>query len=155
MPKPLAIVAAALAGAVLVLPACSESGSGGTADRRTVRHGALVFQRTCATCHGADAHGLPDLGKDLTISEFFRDSTDEALLHFVQEGRVVEGGTSMPPRGGFPDLTDDEIRDAITYIRTLEPPADAATPAPDPSAGTPAPAADPAPEPQTPGTAEP
>lgn len=131
MPKPLAIVAAALAGAVLVLPACSKSGSGGTSDRRAVRRGALVFQRTCATCHGADAHGLPDLGKDLTISEFFRDSTDEELLHFVQEGREVEGGTSMPPRGGFPDLTDDEIRDAITYIRTLDAPEDATQPAPE------------------------
>ncbi|MEZ6318927.1 MAG: cytochrome c [Phycisphaerales bacterium] len=123
------IVSAAASVALLALPACSDSGSG-HASARAVRHGALRFSQTCKTCHGPDAKGLPNLGKDLTISEFFRTNSDEDLLAFVKAGRVVENGTSMPPRGGYTDLTDNDIRDIIAYLRTLEQPAPTPTPAP-------------------------
>ncbi|RMH28117.1 MAG: cytochrome c [Planctomycetota bacterium] len=82
-------------------------------------NGRNTFLRTCAACHGTDAKGMPNNGKDLTASEFVKSQTDEQLLQYVIQGREVPGGVSMPPRGGFPEdqLTDDQIRDVIAYLR--------------------------------------
>lgn len=87
--------------------------------QQTIVSGRNTFLRTCASCHGADAKGMPNNGKDLTASEFVRTQTDEQLFQYVLDGREVPGGVSMPPRGGFPPdlLTDDQIRDVIAYIR--------------------------------------
>lgn len=82
-------------------------------------NGKNTFLRTCAACHGADAKGMPNNGKDLTASEFIKTETDEELFNYVLTGREVPNGVSMPPRGGFPEdqLTDDQIRDVIAYLR--------------------------------------
>jgi mono/diheme cytochrome c family protein len=82
-------------------------------------NGRNTFLRTCAACHGADAKGMPNNGKDLTASEFVKSQTDEELLQYVIEGREVPGGVPMPPRGGFPEdqLTNDQIKDVIAYLR--------------------------------------
>jgi len=78
----------------------------------------------CAACHGADGAGLPGLGKSLISSEFVDLATDGDLLMFIQEGRPVwdtenTTGIPMPPRGGNPTLTDDDILAIIAYLRTL------------------------------------
>lgn len=103
-------------------PAASKVESSAPAgDRMAIAKGTVKFGKTCATCHGADAKGMPNLGKDLTVSEFFRDSTDQELLEFVKTGRpATETAAEMPPKGGFPDLTDEDILNVIKYVRTLE-----------------------------------
>jgi len=122
---------AALGCAVLAVPgllsgcggASEGAGASGTpvvsVSQETIRNGRNTFLRTCATCHGADAKGLPNNGKDLTAAEFVRTQTEDQLLQYVLTGREVPGGVPMPPRGGFSetDLTDDQIRDVISYIR--------------------------------------
>lgn len=91
------------------------------ADRMAIAKGTVKFGKTCATCHGIDAKGMPNLGKDLTVSEFFRDSSDEELLAFVKVGRpATETTVAMPPKGGFESLTDEDILNTIKYIRTLQ-----------------------------------
>jgi disulfide bond formation protein DsbB len=79
----------------------------------------------CSACHGPDARGLPNLGKDLVTSEFARGLTDQELLEFVKKGRPMwdplnTTGIDMPPKGGNPALADDQILAIIAYIRTLE-----------------------------------
>jgi disulfide bond formation protein DsbB len=86
--------------------------------------GETLFQGTCSACHGPDAKGLPNLGKDLTVSEFFQNSTDEELLAFIKVGRPADDpenttGVAMLPKGGNPALTDEDILDIIAYVRTL------------------------------------
>jgi mono/diheme cytochrome c family protein len=83
--------------------------------------GALVFKKTCATCHGADAKGMPNNGPDLTASQFVKDTSDADLLTYVQVGREVPGGVSMPPRGGFTEemLPDEDIEKVIAYLRNF------------------------------------
>lgn len=83
------------------------------------------FVATCSACHGSDAKGLPNLGKDMTISEFIKGSTDAELLAFIKVGRSVSDpanttGVDMPPKGGNPALSDQDLADIIAYIRTLE-----------------------------------
>jgi mono/diheme cytochrome c family protein len=122
----------------LFLVACG-GGNGGSsdsdaADEPTEETTALTgdavagegkFQSTCSACHGPDAKGLPSLGKDLTISEFFKGSTDTELLAFVKTGRpsgdpANTTGVDMPPKGGNPALTDQDLADIIAFIHTLE-----------------------------------
>lgn len=86
--------------------------------------GETLFQGTCAACHGPEAKGLPNLGKDLTASEFFQDSSDEELLAFIKVGRPADDpenttGVAMLPKGGNPALTDENILDIVAFIRTI------------------------------------
>ena len=83
--------------------------------------GALIFKNTCATCHGADAKGMPNNGPDLTASAFVKDTSAADLLTYVQEGREVPGGVPMPPRGGFTEemLPDADINKVIAYMKNF------------------------------------
>ena len=80
---------------------------------------------TCAGCHGPEGKGLPNLGKDMTTSTFIKGQTDEQLMAFVKTGRPASDpanttGVDMPPKGGNPAITDQQIMDVIAYIRTLQ-----------------------------------
>jgi len=80
-----------------------------------VADGHTLFEGTCAACHGQDAHGIPGLGKNLAASTFVHGLSDDDLLHFITVGRPVTDpmnttGVMMPPRGGNPSLTDDQLR---------------------------------------------
>lgn len=87
--------------------------------------GSKLFAKTCAACHGSNAKGLKGLGKDLTISEFVAKNKDEAMLAFVKQGRNPgepgnSTGVAMPPKGGNPALSDDDLLDIIAYMRSLQ-----------------------------------
>ena len=86
--------------------------------------GEPLFQSTCAACHGPDAKGLPALGKDLTTSEFFNSSSNEELLAFILVGRDANDpenttGVAMLPKGGNPALSDEDILNIISFVRTI------------------------------------
>jgi mono/diheme cytochrome c family protein len=88
--------------------------------------GKQLYLSTCAPCHGPDAKGVQGLGQNLTTSAFVRQQTDEQLLEFLKKGRMPTDpanvtGMAMPPKGGNPDLTDQDLADIIAFIRTLNP----------------------------------
>lgn len=88
--------------------------------------GKELFLGSCASCHGQDAKGLPGLGKDLTTSVFVKQQTDAQLLEFIKKGRPATDpanttGVDMPPKGGNPALTDQDLADIIAFIRTFNP----------------------------------
>jgi cytochrome c5 len=110
--QPVAVSAEAIA----ALPYSAES----------ITAGQTVYASLCSACHGADAGGMPNLGKPLNNSEFARGLSDQDLLSFVKTGRPIwdtanTTGIDMPPRGGNPALTDDDILNVIAYLRTLDP----------------------------------
>lgn len=87
--------------------------------------GKTHYDSVCVACHGTDATGLPNLGKDLTNSEFTQGLTDEELVEFIKMGRSVSDpanttGVDMPPKGGNPALSDQDLYDIVAYLRTLE-----------------------------------
>jgi cytochrome c5 len=92
------------------------------ASKKPAEAAPALFARTCGACHGKDAKGLPGLGKDMTASEFIKKSSDAEILKLVNTGipasKLVK--VPMPPKGGFADLTDDDILRVIKYIRTLK-----------------------------------
>jgi len=83
--------------------------------------GALVFKKTCATCHNDDAKGMPNNGPDLTASAFVKDTSTADLITYVIEGREVPGGVPMPPRGGFTEemLPDSDIEKVVAYLKNF------------------------------------
>ncbi len=92
-------------------------------DPAIVAQGQTLFV-TCSACHGPDARGLPRLGKDLVASEFVGGLNDQELLDFIKTGRPSFDPANttfvdMPPKGGNPSFTDDDLLSIIAYIRTL------------------------------------
>lgn len=80
---------------------------------------------TCAGCHGLDGKGIQGLGKDFTASEFVKSKTDQELVDFLKVGRPASDplnttGVDMPPKGGNPALTDQQLLDIVAYIRSLQ-----------------------------------
>ena len=87
--------------------------------------GKASYDSVCVACHGADATGVVNLGKDLTTSEFTQDMADADLVAFIKVGRSVSDpanttGVDMPPKGGNPALSDQDLYDIVAYLRTLE-----------------------------------
>jgi mono/diheme cytochrome c family protein len=87
--------------------------------------GQLLFQQSCASCHGPEAKGVTGLGKDMTTSTFIRGLSDEELLAFIKTGRPTSDpanttGVDMPPKGGNPALTDAQLLDIIAFIHSVQ-----------------------------------
>jgi disulfide bond formation protein DsbB len=86
-------------------------------------HGETVYSSTCVACHGPDAEGIPGLGLPLVDSEFVQSMTDAELIAFIKTGRPASDGTTgvaMPPKGGNPSLTDQDLADVVAFLRTLQ-----------------------------------
>ena len=86
--------------------------------------GEQLFTASCSSCHGVDAKGVPGVGKDLTSGEFIPGMSNEEFLEFVKIGRPSSHpdnstGIDMPPKGGNPALTDEQILDIIAYLRSI------------------------------------
>jgi mono/diheme cytochrome c family protein len=87
--------------------------------------GEQLYMQSCSACHGPDAQGIPSLGRSLVQTEFFATHNDQELLDFVKQGRPAthpdnEAGVDMPPKGGNPALTDEQILDIVAYLRSLD-----------------------------------
>ena len=114
----------------LLLAACGGGGNEADAPEAMVSQGdpqagEIKYNEVCIACHGPSGSGIEGLGKPFTTSEFIHGQTDEALLAFVKVGRPISDpanttGVDMPPKGGNPALTDEQILDIIAYIRTLQ-----------------------------------
>ena len=128
--KRLAILGAVL---VLVLAACgggsdSSGDNGGGAVEVGAGdpvNGSVVYKSTCSACHGADLQGVDGLGKGLAPNEYVATSTEEELANFINIGRPAGDpanmtGVDMPPRGGNPSLSDQDIRDVSAYLKAQQ-----------------------------------
>ena len=108
-------------------PGASSSGSGAqniSASSGDAAKGKTLFTSSCSSCHGPDAKGLPNLGKNLTTSTFVKSESDAQLLAFIKKGRPSSDpanttGVDMPPKGGNPAITDANLNDIISFIRTI------------------------------------
>ena len=87
--------------------------------------GSTLFVSYCSACHGPDAKGIKGLGRDLTHNEWVQALSDSEFLEYVNTGRTVDdprnlSGVPMPPKGGNPALSDQEIMHIIAFVRTLQ-----------------------------------
>lgn len=87
--------------------------------------GKETYAQACAGCHGPNGEGVEGLGKAWTTSAFIRDSSDDELLAFIKTGRPIGDpanttGVDMPPKGGNPALTDEDLQNMVAFMRTLQ-----------------------------------
>jgi disulfide bond formation protein DsbB len=87
--------------------------------------GREIYAQTCASCHGPNGEGGEGPGKAWTTSTFIRDSSDDELLAFIEMGRPIGDpanttNVDMPPKGGNPALTDEDLQNIIAFMRALQ-----------------------------------
>jgi len=94
-------------------------------------NGRKLWMNTCLACHGERGQGVTGQAFDYRETDFVASQSDEELLAFIKRGRMPfdsanRTGVQMPPKGGNPLLSDEQLRDIIAYIRTLDLSSDAA-----------------------------
>lgn len=72
--------------------------------------GAAVYDGLCKTCHDAGVAGAP-----LTKSDQMVARLDEKGLEMLVSN-AINGLNAMPPRGGNPTLTDEQIQAAVEFM---------------------------------------
>lgn len=110
----MALISSSLAIVIVAFSICAHSVSPksmSTVNATDLSRGQKIFVAHCALCHGIGATG--GRGPALNLSELRRAPNDQALFRVIQNG--IEG-TEMP---GAWQLTDNEIKDLVAYIRSL------------------------------------
>src|SRR3954471_10085449 len=89
--------------------------------------GKQVVDSTCSACHATGALKAPKIGDAAAWGPLIKDGHE----HLTE--MAIKGIRAMPPRGGNPQLTDQEIARAVAYManqagaKFTEPPVQAAT----------------------------
>ena len=94
-------------------------------DAKVAKVGEYQFRSNCAFCHGLGARG-GGRGPDLTRAPKHHGDTDAEIFHNIHDGIT---GTAMPAatNGGIGvGMSDEEIWQVVTYLRSVEKKASAA-----------------------------
>ncbi len=83
------------------------------------------YRDFCVPCHGASGKGdgplaanLPARPRNHTDSAYMNGLSEAHLFKIIKEGGAAVGKSPIMPAWGN-QMTDDEIRDTIAYLRTL------------------------------------
>ena len=92
-------------------------------DNRT--RGLQLFRTICASCHGLDGAGIPDLAPPLKDSEYINGSVNRLaaiILHGLSGPVTVNGqryvlNNEMPGLANNPDISDQDVAEIIAYLQ--------------------------------------
>ena len=100
---------------------CKNNNPGKNSTANTVINGKIVYDKYCLACHQADGSGVPGLYPPIKNTEWVT-GDKETLVKIILEGMKdeieVNGiiySNEMPAQNY---LTDREIADVLTYIRS-------------------------------------
>lgn len=86
-------------------------------------NGKKIFAQNCVPCHGQDGTGegptaaaLDPKPRDLTDASYVSTLSNEHLFKVISKGGLSVGKSAAMPAWST-SLSDDEIRDVISYIR--------------------------------------
>jgi cytochrome c5 len=88
--------------------AASQVAYGGTTD------GSTIFGNLCKTCHETGAGGAPKISDKAAWAPRVAQGVDTLIKH-ATEGFTGKSGV-MPPKGGNPALTDEQIKATVNWI---------------------------------------
>ena len=98
----------AAATAAAAAAAASQVAYGGTTD------GSVIFNNLCTGCHTSGAGGAPTLDK-AHWSARITEGTETLYKHAI-EGYTGPDGGIMPPKGGNPALTDEQVKATVDWM---------------------------------------
>jgi mono/diheme cytochrome c family protein len=79
---------------------------------------AALYKAKCSACHGPDGSGQTTMGKKMNLRDLrspeVQKQTNAELTKIITDGK-----NKMPAYKG--KLTDPEIKDLVTYLRSLVP----------------------------------
>ena len=106
----------------LILLASQMAGAADKAqDDSPVSAGEAVFRANCLSCHQANGSGVPMLAPPLQKTTYVLGSKSRLIgivLNGFNEDAEIEGEYYSNPMPAFPQLSDQEIADVLTYIRS-------------------------------------
>ncbi|MGA8436713.1 MAG: c-type cytochrome [Candidatus Sulfotelmatobacter sp.] len=120
--QPRRLVRAAICGVLLIAATsvgAADAHNPYAGDPKAAKAGEYEFRINCALCHGLGAHG-GGRGPDLTRAQKKHAHSDGELFQVISNGIP---GTVMPANGTNGQgvgMTDEEIWQIITYIRSVE-----------------------------------
>jgi mono/diheme cytochrome c family protein len=80
--------------------------------------GKAVYGETCVACHGEDGQGVVPGMPDFTDREGSLSKPDSILLENMANGIQNPGALmAMPPHGGNHDLTEQDLKNVLAYLR--------------------------------------
>ena len=98
-------------------PSPASTASGTTTLPGDPAKGQTLFSQNCATCHGASLEGGigPALNPIEKLPSVANPLDPNYLIGIITNGRT-ENGRVMPPKGGNPSLTEQDVKDLAAYI---------------------------------------
>jgi cytochrome c oxidase cbb3-type subunit III len=115
----LVCLALGVATAAALPPLLAQGKNPYVGDAKIAKIGESQFRANCAFCHGLGARG-GGRGPDLTRTPKKHGDSDAEIFNTINNGVP---GTAMPPNGATQQgvgMTEDEIWQVITYIRSVE-----------------------------------
>ena len=91
-----------------------------TRDHPVSDGGKMIYEQSCLACHQADGSGVPGLAPPLIQGTFVK-GDKEPLINTIlkgMEGVEIKGEHYANPMPAFDYLSDQEIADVLTYVRT-------------------------------------
>lgn len=81
-------------------------------------NGERLYSQNCAACHGADGKGVIPGAPDFTAPGGVLSSPDTLLVKRIVEGyQSPDSPMAMPPNGGNPSLSREDIVAVLAYMR--------------------------------------
>ncbi len=81
---------------------------------------AVAYAWACAACHGAEGEGVENFGPSIVDSPLLDDSSAlMAMFTTAAAPADPEEGFVHPYRGGYPELTNAQLRSLIAYLGAL------------------------------------
>ena len=81
---------------------------------RAALSGEQVYAQVCKACHEAGVAGAHKFGDKAAWAKVIAQGDKTTFDH------ALRGLRAMPPKGGNPALSEDDILDVIAYLRTLQ-----------------------------------
>src|SRR2546422_275615 len=85
----------------------AAGGGGGAAGGRS---GEEVVKTVCAACHQAGVANAPKIGDKAAWAPHIKEGLKDMVA------TAIKGKGAMPPKGGNPSLTDDEVARAVVFM---------------------------------------
>ena len=87
-----------------------------SAGKANIAKGQEVYSNTCAACHTTGVGGAPKIGDKADWAPRLKQG-DDVLFEHAKNGFTGKKGV-MPPKGGNPNVSDADIKNAIAYMKS-------------------------------------